>query len=314
VSGLVGSDTVLSQLYQSKGAKKSSKKDKSGVDGDGVEEKDAPDESRKKKQVTIVEALQTDQASRYGSQEVVEFEKIARSDFTDSDRAKAIEDKYTLVQVEFHTTYDQSMFGRFSAGLSRSITAAASVAHSLSTNSIDGVVLDSFSAREELADRNEAAHLGVKELAEGVMYSYSNVSIAQLAANMECDLSSQLLRRGLRGAVGAFMNSQPSGYVHSCGHRCSASWVAVSFSNRPENHGFAFETPVNGAEHNGSRMKRSIEALCEYVTKQHRVQTDKDFGLREEFASASKEDGVIGLGLSNNEELLDWVENFKFER
>lgn len=159
---------------------------------------------------------------------------------------------------------DLALFGRMLADLpEKNIDAAAQVAHALSTNRVSPE-FDYFTAVDDLNPKEEtgAGMIGTVEFNSACFYRYSNVDLAQLAANLKGD--TELARRTLDSFVRSTVEAVPSGKQNSMAAHNPPSFVmAVARETGLWSLANGFLDPVRPAE-DGDLMRKSIERLDQH--------------------------------------------------
>lgn len=116
---------------------------------------------------------------------------------------------------------DIAMFGRMITSAPKyNITAASQVAHAVSTNTVNDVEFDYFTALDELKQELDpdadagAGMVGTSEFNSACYYRYANVDLTQLKDNLK-DGDSELVKETLKAFIEAFVMAVPSGKQNS---------------------------------------------------------------------------------------------------
>ena len=120
---------------------------------------------------------------------------------------------------------DLALFGRMIANLpEKNIDAAAQVAHAISTNRVSPE-FDYFTAVDDLnpKEKTGAGMIGTVEFNSACFYRYSNVDLAQLAANLKGD--TELAHRTLDSFIRSTIEAVPSGKQNSMAAHNPPSFV-----------------------------------------------------------------------------------------
>lgn len=159
---------------------------------------------------------------------------------------------------------DLALFGRMIADQPvKNVDAACQVAHAISTHRVS-VEFDFYTAVDDLrpADTTGAGMMGTIEFNSACFYRYLNVDLAQLAVNLQGDLS--LARVALEAFIRAAIDAEPSGKQNSMAARNPPSLVlAVARERGLWSLANAFCRPV-AVGRDGDLVARSISALDQY--------------------------------------------------
>jgi CRISPR system Cascade subunit CasC len=146
---------------------------------------------------------------------------------------------------------DVAMFGRMITSAPKyNVAAASQVAHAISTNTVNDVELDYFTALDELKDPAEpgAAHINTAEFNSACYYRYANVDTEQLGKNLK-DGASKLACKTLKAFLQAFVLAVPSGKQNAFASPTPPSLVlAVVREHSLCSLANAFETPIRERE------------------------------------------------------------------
>lgn len=160
---------------------------------------------------------------------------------------------------------DLALFGRMLADLpDKNVDAACQVAHAISTNKVD-MEMDYFTAVDDLKTRDDdagAEMLGVVEYNSSCFYRYANISLPQLAGNLQDD--QDLARRTVEAFLRASVTAIPTGKQNTfAAHNPPSLVFAVARTSGLWSLSNAFEKPVRPTN-NVSLVDQSITNLDQY--------------------------------------------------
>ncbi len=162
---------------------------------------------------------------------------------------------------------DIALFGRMAtSGIMTSIDGAMSVAHVITSHSVDADV-DWFTAVDDLKQEKGdlgAAHINTQEFGSGVFYRYASINIEQLKKNMGGSREDAL--KAAKHLVHMLAVVVPDAKQHSFAAHNPADLVLISFGDLPLSAANAFEKPVEHDE-NGGFIQPSINQLEKYYKK-----------------------------------------------
>lgn len=181
---------------------------------------------------------------------------------------KKLKDPAELLKVALSKdALDIALFGRMAtSGIMTSIDGAMSVAHVITTHSVDADV-DWFTAVDDLAQEkgeSGAGHLNTQEFGAGVFYRYASINIKQLQDNIGGSREEAL--KAAKHLVHMLAVVVPDAKQHSFAAHNPADLVLVSFGDLPLSAANAFEKPVEHDE-NGGFLQPSIKQLENYYKK-----------------------------------------------
>lgn len=188
---------------------------------------------------------------------------------------------------------DLALFGRMIADLpDKNVPAASQVAHAISTNRMS-LELDYYTAVDDLLPEDTAGAdmIGTVGFNSSCFYRYSNVDLAQLITNLQCD--GELASAGLKAFITASINAIPTGKQNSMAAHNPPSFVLVVVREAQLwNLANAFLKPVypQGDE---DLATRSIRALDTYWGKLSRMYGDS--AIRGKWAVSLDDDAVVNL-------------------
>ncbi len=246
--------------------------------------------------------------NKYGSQKVAKGKtKRSLEDFEEQIIAKKIEDKMAdhsqALAKAVASALDVVMFGRMAtSGLMTTIDGALSVAHSITTHTVDGDI-DWFTAVDDLQELG-SGHLDTQEFSSGVFYRYASLNLGQLQENLGGVSREKALE--IAGHVLHMMSTLvPSAKQQSFAAHNLADLAFVSLSPMPVSLANAFEEPIRVAS-GGGFLKPSIAAFHDYWQRIH-----KGYGLAELCAQfvlgdVNSPDGVQTFG--SLELLKKWLQ------
>lgn len=158
---------------------------------------------------------------------------------------------------------DQVLFGRMvAADPSLNYDAAAQVAHSISTHSVQNE-FDYFTAVDDCApeDNAGAGHIGTTEFNSATLYRYASVNVDELAGWLGGETVD-----AVKGFVEAFCYAMPTGKKNSFANRTVPDVVYIAVrTDQPVNLAGAFEKPVRAGT--SGYLTPSEEALAVYAEK-----------------------------------------------
>jgi len=181
---------------------------------------------------------------------------------------KKLKDAMELLKVDLSKdSPDIALFGRMAtSGIMTSIDGAMSVAHVITTHSIDADV-DWFTAVDDLKHEKGdlgAAHINTQEFGAGVFYRYASINIDYLKRNIGGSRAEAL--KAAKHLVHMLAVVVPDAKQHSFAAHNPADLVLVSFGDLPLSAANAFEKPVEHDE-NGGFIQPSIKQLENYYKK-----------------------------------------------
>ncbi|MBI4655196.1 MAG: type I-E CRISPR-associated protein Cas7/Cse4/CasC [Elusimicrobia bacterium] len=218
---------------------------------------------------------------------------------------KKLKDPAELLKVALSKdSLDIALFGRMAtSGIMTSIDGAMSVAHVITTHSVDADV-DWFTAVDDLAQEkgeSGAGHLNTQEFGAGVFYRYASINIKQLQDNIGGSREEAL--KAAKHLVHMLAIIVPIAKQHSFAAHNPADLVMVSFGDLPLSAANAFEKPVEHDE-NGGFIQPSIKQLENYYKK-----VTAAYGLdKDPKAVFSIWDTSLEPKKSKLSEIEDWVE------
>ena len=166
--------------------------------------------------------------------------------------------------------------------LSLNYDAAAQVAHSISTHTVQNE-FDYFTAVDDCApeDNAGAGHLGTVEYNSATLYRYATVNVLELVRTLGAEQAAQTVR-----AFGeAFIRSMPTGKQNSFANRTLPDAVYITLrQDQPVNLCGAFEKPVRKSEEGYAEPSKM--ALKQYAKE-----------LYNTFAEAPEQSFTVGTGL-----------------
>ncbi|OQK16126.1 type I-E CRISPR-associated protein Cas7/Cse4/CasC [Methyloprofundus sedimenti] len=158
-------------------------------------------------------------------------------------------------------TIDVALSGRMDASCpARNVEAAMSVAHSLTTHSVD-IEVDWFTACDDLAEQG-SGHIGTTEFSSGVFYRYASINLDLLAENTQ--KSKQELNDIINTVVRCFAQVSPSAKQKTFAAHNHADFVMVTKSDQPLSLANAFRRAI---KNNSDVMEESINSLISHYEK-----------------------------------------------
>jgi CRISPR system Cascade subunit CasC len=215
---------------------------------------------------------------------------------------KRVADEALAIRAALDQTVDIALSGRMAtSGLMSKIDGAMSIAHAITTHTVDADV-DWFTAVDDLVvDEGDigAGHLNTQEFGSGVFYRYASINLRQLRENLG-NPPAERIRDVAAHVTHMLATVVPEAKQHSFGAYNLADYVLASFSTIPVSGANAFEAPVERSR-NGF-LKPSIDAFETYMEKVH-----KGYGLDERRAAFSLGDAKILPSFSKLADLESWI-------
>ncbi|MFQ5673202.1 MAG: type I-E CRISPR-associated protein Cas7/Cse4/CasC [Nitrospinales bacterium] len=226
------------------------------------------------------------------------------------DLKKAFSSNKNNIANLFAQGSDISLFGRMTtSSLMPKVDGAVSVAHSITTHSVDGDI-DYFVAVDDLVEEDVsedpdqgAGHINTQEFGSGVFYRYASLNIQQLQKNIGSDTTREQALDISSHLVHMLATIVPDAKQRSFAAYNPADLVLASFSDLPVSAANAFERPVEHNPKGGSGfIQPSIDALEDYWNKVH-----KGYGLNDRQAAFSLWDTKLKPRKNSLSELEDWI-------
>ncbi|WP_105601782.1 type I-E CRISPR-associated protein Cas7/Cse4/CasC [Cronobacter sakazakii] len=172
---------------------------------------------------------------------------------------KEISTNLSALQSAIGNAVDIALSGRMAtSGLMTNVTGALSVAHAITTHSVQSD-LDWFTAVDDL-NANGSGHLDTQEFSSGVFYRYACLNIAQLQENLGNASREKALEIAAHLAH-LLATEVPGAKQRTFAAFNPADMVLVNFSDFPLSMANAFEQPVKAQE---GYIKPSLEAFKNY--------------------------------------------------
>jgi CRISPR system Cascade subunit CasC len=175
----------------------------------------AGEQSAKKKSKKKAEMLEGEEAD---ASDEVKMPKDLQKDFN------AVQNAIRHA-LDLKSAADVAMFGRMLARLpEKNVDAACQVAHAVSTNAVNEVEFDYFTAVDDLRKQDEpgAGQIGTMEFNSACYYRYANINIEQLMKNLA---NEELARRATAAFLQAFVEAVPPGKANSTAPQSPPSLV-----------------------------------------------------------------------------------------
>lgn len=224
---------------------------------------------------------------------------------------KAVKEKSEVIKHAYASAHDIALYGRMAtSGLMTTIDGAVSVAHSITTHTVDADI-DWFTAVDDLVPLG-SGHLDTQEFSSGVFYRYASVNLKQLQVNLGLlsDIKAQETVEGRKKAleISAHLLHLLATVVPSAKQRSFAAFnpadlVMASFSDIPISAANAFETPV-GLERSGGYLQPSIKAFDDYISRVY-----SGYGLDNKKAVFSLWNTTLEQKKNTLDNLKEWVRN-----
>jgi CRISPR system Cascade subunit CasC len=245
---------------------------------DGVDEKKAVEVSRE-----VAAVFGKPQKNGLLNEQLAFVDPVEMASAVDAARLIVTGEKVALDDIvrKQVSVADIALFGRmFADNPDRSLEAAASVAHAITTHKA-AVEDDYYVACDDLKTAETdagAGFIGEAGFGAGVFYGYANINVDQLLSNLNGDEAAA--RRAVEALITGAATVQPAAKRSTFAHGSRASYAAVEVGEyAPRSLVSAFETPVD-------RVLREGEGLTEASV---RVLRD----MRSRFASAYGEQTEI---------------------
>ncbi|WP_020161336.1 type I-E CRISPR-associated protein Cas7/Cse4/CasC [Methylobacter marinus] len=219
---------------------------------------------------------------------------------------KMLKEKADVVANALASAKDIALFGRMAtSGLMTSVDGAMSVAHSITTHTVDGDI-DWFTAVDDLIqDSGEtgSGHLDTQEFSAGVFYRYASLNLSLLQKNLGVDRAEALVIA--KHFLHLLATTIPSAKQNSFAAFNPADFACASLSDMPISLANAFEEPVARGQKGGFR-KPSINAFCEYKQK-----TDDIYDFEDRTGFFSSENCALPSNqrMKTLAELEQWLQN-----
>lgn len=219
---------------------------------------------------------------------------------------KKFQDHSVVKQVRqaLGNAVDVALSGRMAtSGIMLSVDGAASVAHTITTHSVDADI-DWFTAVDDLVEQEGevgAGHLSTQEFGAGVFYRYASINLPQLQINLG-DVNRERALEVAAHFVHLFATSVPQAKQRTFAAYNPADLVAVSFGGIPISGANAFEKPVERDRSSGGFLQPSIKAFETYITR-----VRNGYGLNERSAVFSLWPCALEPRVETMGALKDWV-------